>query len=340
MGSSSSKADSGGVINTAPKGTTSQPNPCDNYIFNSTGCEIITKGNLLLVLDSINTTLQTYFSCFCELVLSRLNNTNVTSEVLSGDQNTRSCQIPSNLSHVEENILKDGLRNLSEEFSPKEKEAGMAIILSDQGLTSDNFTDIPADREPFLFIVNVGPNESESRSTCFRQHRFISEMEKINDFGLEIEKIGCDGGKEYRQVNCPELSSPYKPSMIGMPLIVLSVVGALVLAALIIVYLVFRPRCRQQEEPNKITMKESPEMHIGSRRSQLPSKHETRLSTKKDNDVYNVLWEKEHPEADKENENNYHHIDLNFVDQNIDPSLYDIADMVCEDRKNLFTPPA
>lgn len=145
------------------------------------------------MLDTINTTLQTYFSCFCELVLSRLNNTNVTSEVLSGDQNTRSCQIQSDPLHVEENILKDGLRNLSEEFSPKEKEAGMAIILSDQGLTSDNFTDIPADREPFLFIVNVGQNESESRSTCFRQHRFISEMEKINDFGLEIEKIGCDG---------------------------------------------------------------------------------------------------------------------------------------------------
>lgn len=51
-------------------------------------------------------------------------------------------------------------------------------------------------------------------------------------------------------------------SVIGMPLVVLSVVGALVLAALIIVYLVFRPRCRQQEEPNKSTMKESPEMHI------------------------------------------------------------------------------
>ena len=85
------------------------------------------------------------------------------------------------------------MRNLSEEFSPKEKEAGIAIILSDQGLTSDNFTDIPADREPFLFIVNVGQNESESRSTCFRQHRFISEMEKINRFEQDMEKIGCNG---------------------------------------------------------------------------------------------------------------------------------------------------
>nr|XP_022298792.1 uncharacterized protein LOC111107739 isoform X2 [Crassostrea virginica] len=213
MGSGSSKADSREVIDTAPKGTTLQPNPCDNYIFNSTGCEIITKGKILLVLDTINTTLQTYFSCFCELVLSRLNNTKVTSEVLSGDQNTRSCQIQSDPLHVEENILKDGMRNLSEEFSPKEKEAGMAIILSDQGLTSDNFTDIPADREPLLFIVNVGQNESESRNTCFRQHRFISEMEKINDFGLEIEKIGCDGGKEYMQANCPKFTSTNKPAL-------------------------------------------------------------------------------------------------------------------------------
>ena len=145
------------------------------------------------MLDTINTTLQTYFSCFCKLVISRLNTTNVTSEVLSGDQNSRSCQIQSDPLHVEENMLKDGLGNLSPEFSPKEKEAGMAIILSDQGLTSENFTDIPADREPFLFIVNVWQNESKSRNTCFRQHRFISEMEKINDFGLEIEKIGCDG---------------------------------------------------------------------------------------------------------------------------------------------------
>ena len=48
-----------------------------------------------------------------------------------------------------------------------------------------------------------------------------------------------------------------------MPLVVLSVVGALVIVALIIVYLVFRPRCRQREEPNKNTMKESTEMHIG-----------------------------------------------------------------------------
>ena len=145
------------------------------------------------MLDTINTTLQTYFSCFCELVLSRLNNTNVTSEVLSGDQNSRSCQIQSDPLHVEENILKDGLRNLSSEFTPKEKEAGMAIILSDRRLTSANFSDIPNDKEPFLFIVNVWQNESKSRSTCFRQHRFMSEKEKINDFGLEIEKIGCDG---------------------------------------------------------------------------------------------------------------------------------------------------
>ena len=48
-----------------------------------------------------------------------------------------------------------------------------------------------------------------------------------------------------------------------MPLVVLSVVGALVIIALIIVYLVFRPKCRQQEEPNKNTMNESPVIHIG-----------------------------------------------------------------------------
>ena len=80
---------------------------------------------------------------------------------------------------------------------------------------------------------------------------------------------------------------------------------------------------------------------LQSGRYQLPSKYETQLSTNlSNNDVYTVLREKEHPEADKEIENNYHNIDLNFVGQNIDPSLYEIADMACEDRKNPFTPPA
>lgn len=156
------------------------------------GCEIKTTGKLLVVIDTINTTLQRYFSCFCEHVLSRLKNTNVTSDVLNGGQNTNTCQIQQDPLHVDQTILRNGLRNLSSEFSPKEKEFGMALILSDQGLTSENFTDIPDNREPFLYVVNVGQNESESRS-CFRQYRFISEMEKINRFELEMEKIGCNG---------------------------------------------------------------------------------------------------------------------------------------------------
>lgn len=156
------------------------------------GCEIKTTGKLLVVIDTINTTLQRYFSCFCEHVLSRLKNTNVTSDVLNGGQNTDTCQIQQDPLHVDQTILRNGLRNLSSEFSPKEKEFGMALILSDQGLTSENFTDIPDNREPFLYVANVGQNEIESRS-CFRQYRFISEMEKINRFELEMEKIGCNG---------------------------------------------------------------------------------------------------------------------------------------------------
>ena len=155
------------------------------------GCEITTTGKLLLVFDTINTTLQTYFLCFCKFVRSRLNNTNVSSEVLSGDMNIQTCEIQRDPLHVDQNILRNELTNLSSEFSIEDNKAGMAIILSDRGLTSENLTDIPDDKEPFVNIVNVGQIESESGS-CFHQHKFVSDVGTI-DLAMEIETFGCKG---------------------------------------------------------------------------------------------------------------------------------------------------
>lgn len=41
------------------------------------------------------------------------------------------------------------------------------------------------------------------------------------------------------------------------------------------------------------------------------------------NDIYNELRENEKRTYDDENQENYHHLDLNFVKGEVDPSLYD-----------------
>lgn len=46
-------------------------------------------------------------------------------------------------------------------------------------------------------------------------------------------------------------------SVVGMPLIILSVLGALVLAILIILYLIFRPKCHKRGKAKRNTFMES-----------------------------------------------------------------------------------
>ena len=157
------------------------------------GCNITTRGKLLLVLDSINQTLHKQLQCFSEYVLTRLNNTNVTTEVLNSENTHHAnSQNQQNPSHVNLDELRTKLSYLSSEFNAKENEAGMAVILSDRRLTSANFSYMPDDREPFLYIVNIGHTEEEKNS-CYRQHRSISEMRNISFIGQEMESIGCDG---------------------------------------------------------------------------------------------------------------------------------------------------
>ena len=109
--------------------------------------------------------------------------TNMTIEVLNGENSQN---------HVNLDELITKLSNSSSEFNGKENEGGMAVILSDRRLTSANFSDIPDDREPFLYIVNIGHTEEEKNS-CYRQHRSISGMRNISFIGQEMESIGCDG---------------------------------------------------------------------------------------------------------------------------------------------------
>ena len=132
----------------------------------------------------MNQTLHKQMQCFSHYVRTRLMKTNMTIEVLNGENSQN---------HVNLDELRKKLSNLSSEFNPKENEAGMAVILSDRRLTSANFSDIPDDREPFLYIVNIGHTEEEEKNSCYRQHRSISEMRNISFIGQEMESIGCDG---------------------------------------------------------------------------------------------------------------------------------------------------
>ena len=138
----------------------------------------------------MNQTLHKQMQCFSHYVRTRLMKTNMTIEVLNGE-NSQNQQNPS---HVNLDELRKKLSNLSSEFNPKENEAGMAVILSDRQLTSANFSYMPDDREPFLYIVNIGhTEEEEEKNSCYRQHRSISEMRNISFIGQEMESIGCNG---------------------------------------------------------------------------------------------------------------------------------------------------
>lgn len=55
-------------------------------------------------------------------------------------------------------------------------------------------------------------------------------------------------------------------------------------------------------------------------------------------DIYNELRENEKRTYDDENQQNYHHLDLNFVKGEVDPSLYDHVTEKA-DHNEVFTSP-
>lgn len=169
-------------------------------MFIISGCNITIQGKLLLVLDSINSTLRNYFSCFCEVVQARLNNTNVTIEIMAGGNQT-SCSNPDIHSNVDEALLEEKLKDLNLEYEPHDAYVGMAVLLTDRGFTSENFSALSDGKEPFVYFVNVGENESQN-SSCYRQYRCIDDMTEINEIGLELESIACNRMYHYPDLYC------------------------------------------------------------------------------------------------------------------------------------------
>lgn len=160
-------------------------------MFLISGCNVTIKGQLLLVLDSINVTFREYFSCFCKVVQARLNNTNVTIEILAGS-NQSTCDQPGAQPyvHVDQDLLEKKLTNLSE-LESQDGYAGMAVILTDDVSTSESSSTLSKDREPFLYFVNVGETKNKSGS-CYRQYRYVENTTDINKIGHELENIGCN----------------------------------------------------------------------------------------------------------------------------------------------------
>lgn len=324
MGGSKSKAKPAQVPNqkesTTPIIETAEAT-CEDYNFNTTGCNITIQGKLLLVLDSINSTIRNHFSCFCEVVYTRLNNTNVTTEILAG-RNQTSCSNPDFHSNVDEVLLQEKLMNLTD-YEELDKYAGMAVILTDRGFTSENISALSDEKEPFVYFINVGENESQN-SSCYRQYRYVDDMTAINEIGLELESIACNPSSVYMNNSCmqekPISSTPslavVQVASYSLPLIISIAVIALIMVVFIILF--FIKKRKIQETCNKNTPLDDStkdnrfEALDGSGKDATPT-----------NDIYNELRENEKRTYDDENPENYHHLDFNFVKGDTDPSLYD-----------------
>ncbi|XP_065938627.1 uncharacterized protein [Magallana gigas] len=294
---------------------------CDEYMFDTTGCNITIQGKLLLVLDSINSTLRNYFSCFCEVVQARLNNTNVTIEIMAGGNQT-SCSNPDIHSNVDEALLEENLKDLNLVYEPQDRYAGMAVLLTDRGFTSENFSALSEDQEPYVYVVNFGENESEN-SSCLRQFRQLEDIAQISDIGLELESMACNPRSFYMNNTCVrEIPSSSTPSLgvnqvASLPLLISSVVAALVMVVFIILF--FAKKCKRRE----MCRSKNTDMENSAVNSGFGTQEGSEIGLLPVNDTYNELREHEKRTNDDGNQENYHHLDLTFVKEKIDPSQYD-----------------
>lgn len=294
---------------------------CHEYMFDSTGCNITIQGKLLLVLDSINSTLRNYFSCFCEVVQARLNNTNATIEIMAGGNQT-SCSNPVSHSNVDEALLEEKLKDLNLEYEPHDTYVGMAVLLTDRGFTSENFSALSEDQEPFVYVVNFGENESEN-SSCRRQFRQLEDMTQISDIGLELESMACNPRSFYMNNTCVrEKPSPSTPSLgvnqvASLPLLISSVVAALVMVVFIILF--FAKKCKRRE----FCRRKNTAMKNSAVNSGFGTQEGSEIGLLPVNDIYNELREHEKRSNVNGNQENYHHLDLTFVKEKVDPSQYD-----------------
>lgn len=318
------------------------PDPCENYRINSTGCNVTIQGQLLLALDFINSSFRDCFASICEEVKARLIYTSVTTEILDA-WNQTSCSDTSGCSKFDRTLLKQKLTNLSK-LEQEDGNAGMAVIFTDRGLTSSNFSMLSENNEPFLYFVNVGENENRSGS-CYRQYRYVDNETDINEIARELETIGCNS-TDYMNNNC----LPRRPveipgqagsmSSIWTPVILSAGGGVLLTAALIVVlFVVLVRKCKRQERP-RMTMKQSMECSVVVY-SQVDGQGASRYSMAHpsySNGIYNELREDEKRTNDDELPDNYHHLDITFVQDNVYPSMYDHVTVRGDSNKDSTEP--
>lgn len=311
-----------------PNGETTTPSKspkdhCEDYKLDSTGCNVTIKGQLLLVLDSINVTFREYFSCFCKVVQARLNNTNVTIEILAGS-NQSTCDQPGDppYVHVDQDLLEKKLTNLSA-LESQDGYAGMAVILTDDVSTSESSSTLSKDREPFLYFVNVGETKNKSGS-CYRQYRYVENTTDINEIGHELENIGCNNTDYMLSNNCLLRSSTSTTSSaenqgVNMPMIGLAVGGFLVVVLIIV--MIYAQKCKKQGNPTRKPSADSSDKYSGVGGLAISRYSVDRPSFT--NEIYNELRDDEKRTNDVKTEDNYHHLDLQFVKEDVNSALYD-----------------
>lgn len=123
----------------------------------------------------------------------------MTTEILAGRNKTLCSNLDSH-SNVDEVLLQEKLMNLTD-YEELDTYAGMAVILTDRGFTSENISALSDEKEPYVYFVNVGENESQN-SSCYRQYRYVDDMTAINEIGLELESIACNRMYHYPDLYC------------------------------------------------------------------------------------------------------------------------------------------
>ncbi|XP_062574291.1 uncharacterized protein LOC134236133 [Saccostrea cucullata] len=318
--------------------TVSSEVDCSVNNFNTTGCEITLAGKLLIVLDGAKDGMimkNNGFKCFCELVYFNLNGTSVTAEVLTGSNKAINCS-SIKTERVNETFLEEELKSLGSVYNPKVGEAGMAVIVSESSNVSGliNNRNFPDEKEePFIYFVSVGKQKNTSiEDSCHRQYRSINDMSEISTIGSELMENACNPMDYMKNNSCLTLSKTESPistpshqASVEMAVVVGSVIGALILAVVIVLCLIFSPKLKGKGKSKRDTFVEFSAVDSGfgglsvySEAKQIP-----RYSSRDSQNVYNALWEKEKAKKNRDQEENYHDLDMNFVDGKADTSLYD-----------------
>ncbi|XP_048741713.2 uncharacterized protein LOC125655453 [Ostrea edulis] len=334
----SKQTDNEGGMSTSTEASTI---PCDVNRFNTTGCNITIAGKLLIVLDTINKTLRGHFECFRDIIVSRLNGTNVTLENHDDKNTTR---------------LLNKMNDLQTEFDGTD-EAGMALILSDRENTSKTFDSLDSAQEPYIFFINVGQSTNETDS-CYRHYKNIQTESELPGIGLELESTACNPDAEHMRTLCPGRfttpsanihSSPGSPTSdspgsptsgtVNLSIVVPSVIGAFILAVVLVLCIIFSPR--RKRKPKRDTFVEfSAVDSVFGKQTMSTDASNHYSSPRETNDLYNALWEKEKNGNTDESQENYHHLDRHFVKQETNSSLYDHVVKGGDDLDDVFEPPS